>query len=1161
MSKAALPQRAASSLRMSQRGASERPSGSRVTLRLAVQTAARPSQVAVGRPPVHEVRRAGNLAGNELYGGSKQEEASARLTAPVVPVRIAVEDSRTEQEGGRASAYPAHAPLPVLAPPVLLQRKCACGGYCPGCEREQKNDPVHQAKLTVNAPGDRYEQEADRVASAVVGSDSASPSAPVLVASRVIHRMAGPAPPLPHEARVGGSPPVQAERSRGRPPPRAASVEQRILARQGYGSPMPGAVLQFMESRLNADFSDIRIHTDSESHALNQDLHAYAFTAGSDIFFAEGQYRPGTSDGNRLLAHELAHVIQQSAAPVRGTRVQTQRIGNWAHQKIQDRLIKENSDLMCEVHIPGALSPDTDEGTGFDEDRLDVRGYADLYRNDSNLVSGIRSVPAHEGDPDAIGDPPRKYFNVGKAKTRKILGATPKYGPRVKSRRPYVWNDNPSFPKAFEIGELKPLYLEQFPLNLATAMLQVAAYTQGFEAFARRAAKDSGYAIKVIPSGSPMPIKWRDPKAIKIPAELDLNQKKKQAVTPAAGKAVLKGNKRLWVMADPDEKGVLRYLLLPHPSPPSSAGQDADTQDAKLQPILIPIKKPPEKWPDQPQRKAKPGAPPDRTLFVQRDSVPADLTGTWKDQWTTWEKSRQEWSGTPKTAGSATEFLKKEGEARKEELDAEAKLKIPSTETELVPQERIKLRRIERWAGRSGWFLGLLRFRFGALFDRAGALFKKIGKKFASFSDSAKTGSSLGGWQKKAVDLIGEALILMLKTLASQAFQIAVNCVYGIASNILNYFIDEAREELQKILDPIREKFEQLRQKLEGFEPIIDGVSKVLSALDKVRNFASMLSDIEWGLRLLIEAISCATPPALGCLWGLISQIGFDLAAAKAIGTNLFRTRIAEPAARSLLDATGVGDRIRSFISSAVDTLPLPPEVKAVAACQKPGPILAGEPRLNRDNMKFSNADPEVVKARKELESANAPHTMIEDLERALASGGKQATGVEIQQLLKEFQDSKLSPGEFMKRFKTGKGGKVDIQGGAGQSELALPATAVLKMLQAADNDWDKVAPGSFKIDLRHTPPRFLAKTKDKLRFGALIHVTESGEKGKVIITESGQLILVDKLGPDQAIAAEVPKKGTMGGKDFVFWTGVGNDKPGDVLQEGDFLRGMTFNK
>jgi hypothetical protein len=1081
------------------------------------------------------------------------------------PVAVAVKDSRAEQEGGRASAHAAQAPRPVFAPPVLLQRKCACGGGCPGCEREQKNEPVLQAKLTVNAPGDRYEQEADRVASAVVDSDSASPSAPVLVASRVIHRMAGPAPPVLHEARASGLPPVQAERFRGRAPPRAESIEQRILARQGYGSLMPGAALQFMESRLNADFSDIRIHTDSESHALNQDLHAYAFTVGRDIFFAEGQYRPGTGEGNRLLAHELAHVIQQSDAPVLETRVQTARIGNWAHKEIQDRLIDENDDLMCEVHIPGALSPDTDEGTGFDEDRLDVRGYADLYRSDGNLVSGIRSVRVNKGDRDAIGDhPPHKYLNVGKAKVRKILGRPiPQYGPRVVKRgRPYVWNDNPSFPKTFEIGELKPLYLEQFPQTLGTARLQVDAYIRGFEAFAGRAAEDSGHAIKVIPSGSPMPIKWQSKKAIKIPAELDLNQKKKQPATPAVGKAVFnqRGNKRLWVAADPAEPGVLRYLLLPHPSPPSSAGHDADAQDAKLQPILIPVKKPHPKWSNQLPRKAKPGAPPDRTLFVQRDSVPADLTGTWKDQWTTWEKSRQQWSGTPKTAGSATEFLKREGEARKEELDAEAKLGIPLTE--LVPKERAKLRRIELWAGRSGWFLGLLRFRFGALFDRVAALFQKIGQKFSSFRDSAKAGSSLGGWQKKAVDVIGEALILMLKTLASQAFRIAADCVYGIASKILNYFIDEATEELQKILDPIREKFEQLRQKLEGFEPIIDGISKVLSALDKVRRFASMLSDIEWGLRLLIQAISCASPPALGCLWGLVAQIGFDLAAAKAIGTNLFRTRIAEPAARSLLDATGVGDRIRSFISSTVEKLGLPPEVKAVAACQPPGPPpppISGA-RLNRNDMKFSNTDPEAVKARKELENANAPHAMIEDLEQVLVSGGKPATGVEIQQLLKEFQESKLSPGEFMKRLKTGKGGKIDIQGGAGQSELTVPTSAALKTLQAAD--WDKVAPGSFKIDLSHTPPRFLAKTKDKLRFGALIHVTETKEKGKVVynITESGQLILLDKLGPDQLVAAELPKKGTKE-TEIYFLSGIGIDKPGDVLDEGDFLRGMTLDK
>lgn len=66
------------------------------------------------------------------------------------------------------------------------------------------------------------------------------------------------------------------------------------------------------ESTFGSDLSGVRIHNGSEHNQLAKSLNAKAFTTGSDIFFGEGHYRPGTQDGDRLLAHELTHVMQQS---------------------------------------------------------------------------------------------------------------------------------------------------------------------------------------------------------------------------------------------------------------------------------------------------------------------------------------------------------------------------------------------------------------------------------------------------------------------------------------------------------------------------------------------------------------------------------------------------------------------------------------------------------------------------------------------------------------------------------------------------------------------------------------------------------------------------------------------------------------------------------
>jgi hypothetical protein len=71
-----------------------------------------------------------------------------------------------------------------------------------------------------------------------------------------------------------------------------------------------------MEGAFGADFSGVKVHTDSKSHELNQSIQARAFTTGQDIFFRQGEYNPGSRPGQELLAHELTHVVQQNGSAV-----------------------------------------------------------------------------------------------------------------------------------------------------------------------------------------------------------------------------------------------------------------------------------------------------------------------------------------------------------------------------------------------------------------------------------------------------------------------------------------------------------------------------------------------------------------------------------------------------------------------------------------------------------------------------------------------------------------------------------------------------------------------------------------------------------------------------------------------------------------------------
>ena len=94
-------------------------------------------------------------------------------------------------------------------------------------------------------------------------------------------------------------------------------------ARSGGGMPLPGTTRSFMENRIGHDFSDVKIHDNSNAHSIASDLNAKAFTIGHDIFFGQGQYRPGSDAGKRLIAHELAHTVQQKGG---SQSVQSKRI-------------------------------------------------------------------------------------------------------------------------------------------------------------------------------------------------------------------------------------------------------------------------------------------------------------------------------------------------------------------------------------------------------------------------------------------------------------------------------------------------------------------------------------------------------------------------------------------------------------------------------------------------------------------------------------------------------------------------------------------------------------------------------------------------------------------------------------------------------------------
>ncbi len=127
------------------------------------------------------------------------------------------------------------------------------------------------------------------------------------------------------------------------------------------GSPLAEPVREDMESRLGADFSDVRVHTGDEAHRSARAVNAHAFTVGSNIVFQRGNYDTASPSGKRMLAHELTHVIQQRSGPVDGTST-----GDGV--KVSDpsdrfeRAASDNAERVMSRPTPVGVQREDDEG-------------------------------------------------------------------------------------------------------------------------------------------------------------------------------------------------------------------------------------------------------------------------------------------------------------------------------------------------------------------------------------------------------------------------------------------------------------------------------------------------------------------------------------------------------------------------------------------------------------------------------------------------------------------------------------------------------------------------------------------------------------------------------------------------------------------------------
>lgn len=250
---------------------------------------------------------------------------------------------------------PAAPKVPAAGHAQPTAQEGASRGPTPGQQRFDRL--AVRAKLAVSEPGDAVEREADAVAEKVMRapdpasqSGTSAPKPSPQSAAKSVNRFADAAAKPATANTPQATTPKTTEKANtpvpsGHPKPSSTegthggtatkgtsaaadiarsaadrdaagrlSVPTDFADKLGAGEPLDAQTRAYFEQRMDADFSDVRIHTDSAADLACKQINAHAFTFGRHIVFANGQYQPGTAQGKQLLAHELAHVLQQATS-------------------------------------------------------------------------------------------------------------------------------------------------------------------------------------------------------------------------------------------------------------------------------------------------------------------------------------------------------------------------------------------------------------------------------------------------------------------------------------------------------------------------------------------------------------------------------------------------------------------------------------------------------------------------------------------------------------------------------------------------------------------------------------------------------------------------------------------------------------------------------
>ncbi len=930
---------------------------------------------------------------------------------------------------------------PRISTGALIQRKCAdCGDEEQEPEQERVNiqtkKKTHggslrslvQTKLAIGQVDDKYEKEADYIADNVVQMDAENTVQTKLNSSGSLVQLKCKAceeypPKLQLKAEQKGSTEYASD-----------SLTETLSSRAGSGNSIETTLQTDLGSKMGVDFGNVQIHTDSKAVAMNEELGAHAFTHGADIYFNRGMYNPNTKQGKHLLVHELTHVIQQTGSLQAFRPPQIQKFD--AHDEIQEKLRAKDSELITEAPIPGGQTT----GKGFTK-----FGYADLYKSKTpaGVFSGIYGAKHRtEVDEDTqITTEKYAYKNV----SSKALLHTPKgtftKAPEITHSAVSVYEMSDGskkyfkgttevpetskgtlitggFPSEFFVGDIK-----KGDDNLTLAKVQISNYKKGFRDFTKDANRHFG--ISQTQEGEGLT-------DLKIPDGLNYAEFNTQNATLGDGNLTNQTstyNRRYWLYPHRSE-GIYLYIWLPHPWTNyvpkfQRKGKDViDELDELNKRFKVKGKKPTKSIDTKrktvnPKPKALPITQKKGKKGIQKKDT------DWKKHRTEYVKARKKWK-----TDYGNKYLKNKDidKVVESKVDFDKRVGISKTAHGDFGKVTKQFNRIEFWASYKGQALGELRFLLGDKFDILADKFEGMKERTKKTRAKANklSGSMSFGWKKKVIGLLMKGFKAGFSLFIAETFAVFSACIGGMIDKFQDGFsemeeMEQMLAELEKLQTEIETLINEVTTKYDAQMKLYE---EILVKMEDIKFYAEILSTAETLIRIGVQVVSCLSPPALGCLWGLVAQIGLEAALSLVMGTQWFEDEFMKPLVKKLID-NFLKDDILAFMNKLFTDIGLGDYIKDVDACKVSPAASGGGGGVQSWYIGNPTIPPSRYKSHAALWEAKNKSTILGEITTAFSQGttGKKVTDSDIEEFMKTAQDKKMKIEDFKAIVKDGEVG------------------------------------------------------------------------------------------------------------------------------------------